>query len=51
MVGPKATLKLFEHQMFKDRSKEFGPNSKQAGLIKKLGFGGRIQSLELSCSA
>ena len=49
VLGPKATLKVFEHQMFKDRSVEFPANSKEAGLIKKLGFGGRIESLQLQC--
>ena len=51
VLGPKATLKVYEHQMFKDRSVEFAPNSKEAGLIKKLGFGGRIESLQLQCAS
>ena len=50
VLGPKATLKIYEHQMFKDKSVEFAPNSKEAGLIKKLGFGGRIESLQLQCA-
>ena len=51
VLGPKATLKVYEHQMFKDKSVEFAANSKEAGLIKKLGFGGRIQSLQLQCAS
>ena len=51
VLGPKATLKIYEHQMFKDKSVEFPANSKEAGLIKKLGFGGRIQSLQLQCAS
>ena len=49
MIGPKATLTVFEHRLFKDRSVSFGPNTKEAGLIKKLGFSGRIESLKLDC--
>ena len=48
-IGPKATLTVFEHRMFKDRSVVFGPNAKEPGLIKKLGFTGRIESLKLDC--
>lgn len=48
-VGPKATLTVFERRMFKDRSVSFGPNTKEAGLIKKLGFTGRIESMKLDC--
>ncbi len=51
VLGPKATLKVYEHQMFKDKSVEFPANSKEGGLIKKLGFGGRIQSLQLQCTS
>ena len=51
VLGPKATLKVYEHQMFKDKSVEFAANSKEAGQIKKLGFGGRIQSLQLQCAS
>jgi hypothetical protein len=48
-IGPKATLTVFEHRLFKDRSVSFGPNTKEPGLIKKLGFTGRIESLRLDC--
>lgn len=49
VTGPKATLTVYEHAMFKDRSIAFGPNSREAGLITKLGVGGEIQSLQLVC--
>ncbi len=49
MTGPKATLTVFEHKTFKDKSVKFGPNSKEGGLIRKLGFTGRIESLKLEC--
>ena len=51
VLGPKATLKVFEHQMFKDKAVDFPANAREAGLIKKLGVGGRIQSLQLTCSS
>ena len=50
VTGPKATLRVYEHAMFKDRTVAFGPNSREAGLITRLGFGGNIQSLQLECS-
>jgi hypothetical protein len=49
VTGPKTTLTVYEHSMFKDRSMAFGPNSREGGLITKLGIGGDIQSLQLSC--
>ena len=49
-VGPKATLTVFEHRMFKDRSVDFGPNSKEPGVVSKIGATGRIESMRLSCS-
>jgi hypothetical protein len=49
VTGSKATLRVYEHSMFKDRSTVFGPNSREAGLITKLGIGGDIQSLQLEC--
>ena len=51
VVGPKGTLTVYEHKMFKDKSVKFGPNSKEAGLVKKLGFTGRIESLKLDCGS
>ncbi len=49
VTGSKATLRVYEHSMFKDRSMAFGPNSREGGLITKLGIGGDIQSLQLEC--
>lgn len=49
VTGSKATLTVYEHSMFKDRSMSFGPNSREGGLITKLGIGGNIQSLQLNC--
>jgi|UniRef100_UPI000D366429 hypothetical protein len=49
-VGPRATLEVYEHAMFKDRTVSFGPNSREGGLMRKLGFGGRIEAMKLSCS-
>jgi hypothetical protein len=51
VLGPRATLTVYEHSMFKDKAVTFGPNSKEGGLIKKLGFTGRIESLKLDCAA
>jgi hypothetical protein len=50
VVGPNATLKVYEHAMFKDRNVDFVPNSREGGLVRKLGFSGRIEGLELSCA-
>jgi hypothetical protein len=51
VIGPKATLTAYEHKLFKDKSVQFGPNSKEPGLVKKLGFTGRIESLKLDCAS
>ena len=50
VTGSKATLRVYEHAMFKDRTIAFGPNSREGGLITKLGIGGEIESLQLECS-
>ena len=49
-VGPRATLQVYQHAMFRDKTVSFPPNSREGGLIRKLGFGGRIEALKLSCS-
>lgn len=49
-IGPRATLQVYQHAMFKDRTVSFPPNSREGGLISKLGFGGRIEAMKLSCS-
>ena len=51
VTGSKATLRVYEHSMFKDRSTTFGPNSREAGLITRLGIGGDIQSMQLDCDS
>ena len=51
VTGSKATLRIYQHAMFKDRSMTFGPNSREGGLITKLGFGGEIQSMQLDCDS
>lgn len=50
VVGPKAMLTVYQHQAFRDKSVSFEPNSREAGLIQKLGFGGRIESIRLDCA-
>jgi hypothetical protein len=49
-VGPRATLQVYEHAMFRDRTVNFAANSREGGLMRKLGFGGRIEAMKLSCS-
>jgi hypothetical protein len=49
-VGPRATLQVYEHAMFKDRTVNFPANSREGGLTRKLGFGGRIEAMKLNCS-
>lgn len=51
VTGPKTTLRVYEHALFKDRSIAFGPNSRENGLITKLGPGGRIESLQIECGS
>jgi len=48
-TGPRATLILYEKQFLSARSVGFGPGSREAGLAEKLGFGGRIESMQLRC--
>ena len=36
--------------MFKDKAVDFAANARELGLIKKLGLGGRIQSLKFCCT-
>ena len=49
-TGPRATLVLFQKQFLSARSVGFGPGSREPGLVEKLGFGGRIESMQLRCS-
>lgn len=49
VTGPKTTLKVYEHRLFKDRMVEFAANSRDGNVGKTLGFGGRIESIQLTC--
>jgi len=49
MTGPRATLLLYEKQFLSARSVGFDPGTREAGLAEKLGFGGRVESMRLSC--
>lgn len=35
--------------MFRDRTVSFPANSREGGLISRLGFGGRIEAMKLNC--
>lgn len=50
VLGPKASLTVYEHRMFKDRAVKFAPNAREGGLVSKLGVTGRIESLQISCN-
>ena len=50
VTGPRATLVVYQKQMLSARSVGFQPNSREAGLVEALGFGGRIESLKMTCS-
>ena len=49
VTGPRATLVLYEKQFLSARSVGFQPDSREGGLAEKLGFGGRIESMRLTC--
>ena len=49
VTGPRATLTLYEKQFLSARWVGFTPDSREPGLAEKLGFGGRIESMKLSC--
>ena len=48
-VRPRATLTLYEKQFLSARWVGFTPDSREPSLIEALGFGGRIESMKLSC--
>ena len=50
VTGPRATLVLYEKQFLSARSVGFQPDSREPGLVEKLGFGGRIESMRMTCS-
>src|SRR3954449_1950219 len=49
VTGPRATLTLYEKQFLSARWVGFTPESREPSLTEKLGFGGRIESMRLSC--
>ena len=49
VTGPRATLTLYEKQFLSARWVGFAPDSREPSLAEKLGFGGRIESMKLSC--
>ena len=50
VTGPRATLVVYQKQMLSARSVGFQPNTREAGLVEALGFGGRIESMRMTCS-
>ncbi len=50
VTGPRATLVVYEKQTLSARSVGFPPNSREGGLAEKLGYGGRIESLQMTCN-
>jgi len=50
VTGPRATLVVYQKQMLSARSVGFQPNTHEGGLVEALGFGGRIESLKMTCS-
>ena len=51
VTGPRATLLLYQRQFLSARSVGFDPGSREASLAEKLGFGGRIESMQLKCAS
>jgi hypothetical protein len=49
VTGPRATLTLYERQFLSARWVGFTPDSREPSLAEKLGFGGRIESMKLTC--
>ena len=49
VTGPRATLTLYEKQFLSARWIGFTPDSREPSLVEALGFGGRVESMKLSC--
>ena len=49
ITGPRTTLVLYEKQFLSARSVGFQPATREASLVEKLGFGGRVESMQLRC--
>ena len=50
VTGPRATLIVYEKQALSARSVGFQPGSREGSLTEKLGFGGRIESMRMTCA-
>lgn len=50
IVGPNATLTVYDNQDYKDKAATFKPGQKVPDLNEKLGFFENIQSLKVACS-
>ncbi len=50
VTGPRATLIVYEKQLLSARSVGFQPDNREPSLVEKLGFGGRIESMRLTCA-
>lgn len=50
VTGPRATLVAYQKQFLSARSVGFQPDSREPSLVEKLGFGGRIESMRLTCN-
>ena len=50
VTGPRATLVAYQKQFLSARSVGFSPDSREPSLVEKLGFGGRIESMRLTCN-
>jgi len=49
ITGPRTTLFLYEKQFLSARWVGFQPATREASLVEKLGFGGRVESMQLRC--
>jgi len=50
VTGSRATLVVYQKQLLSARSVGFQSNTREAGLVEALGFGGRIESMTMTCS-
>jgi hypothetical protein len=50
VTGSRATLVVYQKQLLSARSVGFQSNTREAGLVEALGFGGRIESMKMTCS-
>ena len=49
VTGPRATLTVSDKQFLSSRTVGFQPGTREPGIVEKLGYGGRIESLQLRC--